>query len=184
MSNIAAILESSAITKILGHLGLPTRHLRYAIPASLAVQSSHPGLSFAAQSQLTRLEHRRGLSICSQPPNFKPTTPIQSGSVPESSVAFRHGLREAPNFIKMFRLPRPLTHEMTRFQAGNPGSWERGEFSVLCGLSKDSVYSDYPPKRTRSRISLSEFRTGDHRSRRPSCGCALRIVSYAAIGDS
>ena len=35
---IAAIEEPTVIDKILAHLGLPTRHLRYAIPASLAVQ--------------------------------------------------------------------------------------------------------------------------------------------------
>jgi hypothetical protein len=45
---IAAIEEPGVIAKILAHLGLPTRHLRSVIPASLAVQPSHPGLSFAA----------------------------------------------------------------------------------------------------------------------------------------
>ena len=72
---IAAIEEPGVIAKILAHLGLPTSHLRYApalrnpaplgyrpkpslawafaarsqlTPASLAVQPSHPGLSFAA----------------------------------------------------------------------------------------------------------------------------------------
>ncbi|MCI0653978.1 MAG: hypothetical protein L0Y39_05815 [Methylococcaceae bacterium] len=37
---IAAIEEPTVITKILGHLGLPTSHLRYAFPASLAVRPS------------------------------------------------------------------------------------------------------------------------------------------------
>jgi hypothetical protein len=73
---IAAIEEPGVIAKILAHFGLPTRHLRCACrtaqsllrlqsshdirvmsftapsppltPASLAVQPSHPGLSFAA----------------------------------------------------------------------------------------------------------------------------------------
>jgi hypothetical protein len=45
---IAAIEEPGVIARILAHLGLPTSHLRYALPASLAVQPSHPGLSFAA----------------------------------------------------------------------------------------------------------------------------------------
>ena len=45
---IAAIEEPGVVAKILAHLGLPTSHLRCAIHAPLAVQPSHPGLSFAA----------------------------------------------------------------------------------------------------------------------------------------
>ena len=49
---IAAIEDPTVITKILAHLGLPTRapprHLRYAIPATLTVRPAHPCTSVHA----------------------------------------------------------------------------------------------------------------------------------------
>ncbi len=106
---IAAIEEPSVITKILAHLGLPTRHLRYAIPASLAVQPSHPGLSFAAQSQLTHLGHRHDLSICSQRPNFTPAprfNPVQLPSRPSPLATASSMSKNATNCLAPQALQR------------------------------------------------------------------------------
>ena len=47
MKIIAAILEPAVITKMLTYLGLPTGHLRCAVPASFAVQPVLPVLTFA-----------------------------------------------------------------------------------------------------------------------------------------
>ncbi|MGH8549119.1 MAG: hypothetical protein ACRERU_11080 [Methylococcales bacterium] len=97
---IAAIEETTVIAKILDHLGLPSSHLRCAVPASLAVQPSHPGLSFAAQSQLTRPALRRETSISSNPLDSK-SLPVSIGSVRNrlscSAIAFRQNATIRPN---------------------------------------------------------------------------------------
>ena len=68
----AAIKQSPVITKLLTHIGLPTR----APPRS-------PARSF-------------DLFIT----DFHTETLIPFGSAPELTVAFRHGLADNPNFIK------------------------------------------------------------------------------------
>ena len=47
---IAALVDPAVIAKILTHLGWSARHLRYAVPASLAVRPALPVLAFAPPS--------------------------------------------------------------------------------------------------------------------------------------
>jgi len=46
----ACLARRGSSVKILSHLGLPIRHLRYAVPASLAVRPALPVLAFAPPS--------------------------------------------------------------------------------------------------------------------------------------
>ena len=62
MKIIAAIEDPSVIAKILAHLGLPTSHLRCAVPAPLAVLPALPVLAFAPPiPALTHTVRQRGL---------------------------------------------------------------------------------------------------------------------------
>ena len=101
MKIIAAIEEPTVIAQILAHLGLPTRHLRCATPASLAVRP-------ACRSLLNR----------SSPTSF--TTPgfpsIRNSLIPNQqrlqpgSVLIRVPLWPSPlktaKFVKIFALIR------------------------------------------------------------------------------
>jgi hypothetical protein len=72
--------------------------------ASLHHSSRSPRLAHPRTAPSTRAVFR---SVRDRLISHRP--PIQSGSVPEPSVAFRHDRLDTPYFIKMFRSLRPLS---------------------------------------------------------------------------